>query len=135
LKDQLEEATNPLQRPAFTTVWHWLRFICMRSDRLLQRMQKEVTREMKRRGEMNRQPSSNTAENPNSWKAGSGAKAAALDLVSRCSVGVEMLVNRNTDKWIALRAYFLVKAESCEDILTLKKVHLQSTHTFELDFN
>jgi hypothetical protein len=130
----LNESMISVQRPAFTTVWYWLSFICKRSERLLQRMQKELAREMKRRGQQCQQESLDAAENPNKWKALSSVKAEALDLVSQCSVGIGNIVIRNVDKWIALRAYFLAKAETCEDILTRMKVYLQSTHTFELDF-
>jgi hypothetical protein len=120
-------------RPAHTTVFYWIEFICKRVEGLLMQVQKELVHEQERRKLAIDLPYESTFENPNSDKAASVAKASMLHLMTFLSLAAVLLLKRDERVWQRLRAYFLTKAESCKDLLTDMIVRLFTTHTFELE--
>lgn len=119
-------------RPAHTTVFHWVDFVCKRAEALLTQLQKELVQEKKRGKEIAKLPGESLVENPNSYKAGSHEKDDMLDRLSFATSAASRLLGQNMQQWYRLRAYFLRKAESRRDILTDTWVQLPITHTFEL---
>jgi hypothetical protein len=119
-------------RPAHTTVFYWIDFVCKRIESLLVQTQKELVHEQKRRKVEIELPAENIVENANSHKAATGDKWHILNLLSFLTLAAKLLVKHNEHTWQRLRAYFLVKAESRKDLLTDTVVKLFTTHTFEL---
>jgi hypothetical protein len=118
-------------RPAHTTVFYWVDFVCKRIESLLVQTQKELVHEQKRRKVEIELPAESTVENPNSDKAATGEKWHMLNLLSFLTLAAKLLVKHKDHVWQNLRAYFLVKAESRKDLLTDTVVKLFTTHTFE----
>lgn len=129
------DRANRGYRPAHTTVFSWVKFMCDSIEELLVQLQKELVREWKRSRTllMLKLPAESAVENPNSKKAASEAKAGALDRLSYASLAGRLLLNPITRVWQRVRAYFLTKAESRKDLLTSATVLFTSTHSFEQD--
>lgn len=121
------------QRPAHTTVFYWVDFMCRQAERLLIQIQKEFVQEWKRSKRDLKLPAAITIENPNSDRACSIIKCRQLNQLSVVSLAAKVLLKRDMRAWQGMRAYFMAKAESCKDILTNTIVVLTSTHSFELD--
>lgn len=128
---QIGKDGEPRCRPAHTTIFNWVGFVCDRVEALLMQIQKELVQEKKRgRGE-GKLPAESVAENPNSGKAASVTKGSKLDRVSFAACAARLLLARRQHEWYGLRAYFLAKAESRKDVLTDTQVRLPITQTFE----
>jgi hypothetical protein len=119
-------------RPAHTTVFYWVNFVCKHIEGLLMQTQKELVHEQKRRKIEIELPPESTVENPNSSKAATDDKSNMLNLMSFMTLAAMLLFKHKEYIWQNLRAYFLVKAESRKDLLTDTVVWLFTTHTFEL---
>jgi hypothetical protein len=130
---QADDTDEPPCRPASTTIFHWVDFVCKRSETLLAQLQKELVEEGKRGKEVATLPVESVVENPNSYKAdSSNGKDKMLDRLTFATITAKGLLGRGKQQWYRLRAYFLTKAESRKDVLTDTGVRLPITHTFEL---
>lgn len=127
-----DDAEEPGCRPAHTTVFRWVKFMCKRVEALLTQLQKELVQEKKRGKEVPKLPDESVVENPNSDKAASDEKDRKLDRLSFATCAAESLLGQGKQQWYRLRAYFLARAESRKDVLTETMVQLPITHTFEL---
>lgn len=119
-------------RPAHTTVFRWVKFMCKHAEALLTQLQKEMVQEKKRGREVPKLPEERFVENPNSSKAASEQKARNLDRLSFATCAADSLVGWGKQQWNRLRAYFLARAESRKDVLTETILRLPITQTFEL---
>jgi hypothetical protein len=129
-----EEEGESRFRPARSTVFHWVNFVCRRIERLLAQLQKEFVQEKKRGREVGALPDESLVENPNSYKAASDDKAGMLDRVLFATCVADWLLGQGKRQWYRLRAYFLTKAESRNDLLTGALLQMPITQSFELDF-
>jgi hypothetical protein len=135
LEPKADDSDEPKSRPASTTVFYWVDFMCKRIEALLTQMQKELVQGMKR-GKQSYKPAGMKAveslvENPNSYKAGSVEKAKMLNRLSFTMIVGQQLLGQSQEQWCRLRAYFLTAAETCNDVLTDKRVWLSATQSFE----
>jgi hypothetical protein len=119
-------------RPAHTTIFHWVDFVCKRIEGLLAQLQKELVQEGKRGKEVVTLPVESVVANENSYKAASDEKGRTLDRLTFATLSARVLLGRSQQQWYRLRAYFLTMAESREDLLTGTRVQLPITQTFEL---
>lgn len=133
LKNKQNEDGSDVQHPVPTTVFYWVNYMCKQAERFLIQIQKEFVFEWKRSQRKLRLRAAKDVSNPNYEKACSLAKAEFLNQVTMLSSAAKDLIGENRHQWQKLRTYFLLKAESCSDILTLTKVVLKSTHTFHFD--
>lgn len=120
------------RRPAHTTIFHWVEFVCRRIETVLMQVQKELMQKAKREQELKQLPAESLVENPNSYKAGSAEKDSLLDRLSFATCTAELLFGKRNKQWYGLRAYFLTKAESRKDLLTETRLRLPITQSFEL---
>ena len=109
-------------RPSHCSAFRWVNYLCKRVESNMQQLQKELVRRQK---DMRRMPREGSVENPNSFKARTETKAQRLDRLSFADVAVRLLVNASEKRWWKLRAYFLMKAENCKDLLTDARVRCQ----------
>ena len=109
-------------RPSHCAIFYWVDFVCKRIESVLQQMQKELVRRQK---EVKMLPPESFVENANSGKAQSSVKARALDRLSFATVAARLLLNERHRSWEQLRAYFLIQAEHCKDLLTDTQVRCQ----------
>lgn len=130
--EKTAHAEEPECRPAHTTVFRWVKFMCKHAEALLTQLQKEMVQEKKRGRAVPKLPEERFVENPNSSKAAGEQKARNLDRLSFATCAADSLVGRSKRQWYRLRAYFLARAESRKDVLTETSVRLPITHTFEL---
>jgi hypothetical protein len=133
-KQSTDEAGEPRFRPVRSTVFHWVNFVCKRVEGLLTQLQKELVQEKKRGREVWALPAESQVENPNSYKAASEEKAGRLDRLSFATIAGEQFLGQSKRQWYRLRAYFLTKAESRNDLLTDTLLQMPITQSFELDF-
>jgi hypothetical protein len=126
------DAKEPECRPAHTTVFRWVDFMCTHIEGLLMQLQKEVVQEKKRGREVPMPPDESVVVNPNSDKATSDEKVKNLDQLSFATCAADRLLGQGKQQWYRLRAYFLAAAESRKDVLTETMVQLPITQTFEL---
>ena len=131
-KRQAGDDGDPRFRPAYTTIFYWVNFVCKRVEALLMQLQKELVQKKKRGKEVAELPAESHAENPNSYKAAGDEKGNMLDRLSFATCAARLLFTQSKQQWYRLRAYFLTKAESRKDVLTDMRVQLPITHTFEL---
>jgi hypothetical protein len=129
-----EDEGEPRCRPVRSTVFYWVNFVCTRIEGLLTQLQKELVQEMKRGREVGALPAESLVENPNSYKATSDEKVRMLDRVSFATCAVDWLLGQGKQQWYRLRAYFLAKAESRNDLLTGTRLQMPITQSFEPDF-
>ena len=122
----------PVCRPARTTVFRWVDFVCKRVESLLTQLQKELVQEKKRGKTVEKLPAESLVENSNSYKAASDEKDNMLDRLSFAACAASRLLRQGEQPWYRCRAYFLTKAESRKDLLTEVRVQLSTTHTLEL---
>lgn len=125
------DAEEPACRPAHTTVFRWVKFMCRHAEGLLTQLQKELVQEKKRGREVAKLPDESAVENQNSDKATSEEKRKNLDRLSFATCAADSLLGQGKQQWYRLRAYFLARAESRKDVLTETIVRLPITHTFE----
>jgi len=118
------------QRPAHTAVFKWLGFACEQSKGWMTQIQKELVREWKRSQKELLLPAE-SVRNANSEKAHTKEKAVLLHGLSYASLAAKLLVNRESNGWLQLRAYFFAKAESCKEIFSKTIVQFPTTHTIE----
>jgi hypothetical protein len=121
-----------VSRPAHTTVFRWVDFMCKHDEALLTQLQKELVQEKKRGREVSKLPDESVVENPNSDKAASVGKRRRLDRLSFATCAADGLLGTGKQQWYRLRAYFLATAESRKDVLTETMVQMPITQTFEL---
>jgi len=119
-------------RPVRSTVFYWVKFVCNRIEGLLTQLQKELVQEKKRGREVETLPAESLVENPNSYKAARAEQVSMLDRLSFSTCVADRLLGRGKQQWYRLRAYFLTRAESREDVLTGTRVQLPITQSFEL---
>jgi hypothetical protein len=123
-----KKAINPAvtkdngSRPSHSTVFRWVGYICKRVESIVQQLQKEFVRRQK---DLRRLPPEWSVENPNSVKAQTDTKAQALNRLSFAGLAGRLLVSASEKPWWKLRAYFLMKAEYCKDLLTDARVRCQ----------
>jgi len=129
-----EDEGEPRCRPVRSTVFYWVNFVCTRIEGLLTQLQKELVQEMKRGREVGALPAESLVENQNSYKATSDEKVTMLDRVSFATCAVDWLLGQGKQQWYRLRAYFLAKAESRNDLLTGTRLQMPITQSFEPDF-
>lgn len=129
--DRDDDEEDPPCRPARATVFHWVDFACKHVEGMLTQLQKELIQELKRGKGEPKLPSESMVENPNSYKAFTAEKDKQLDGLSFLTCGASWLVGRSKQLWYGLRAYFVTRAESRDDILTDAGVRLSTTQTFE----
>jgi len=130
-KKTADDAEGPWCRPAHTTVFRWVEFMCEHVEALLTQLQKELVQEKKRGKTVSKLPAESVVENPNSDKAASSEKDRKLDRLSFARCAADSLLGQGEKQWYRLRAYFLARAESRKDVLTETMVQLPITHTFE----
>jgi len=133
LKNKQNEDGSDVQHPVPTTVFYWVNYICKQAERFLIQIQKEFVLEWKRSHRKLRLRAATDVSNPNAEKACSLAKGESLKQVTMLSWAAKDLIGEKRRQWQKLRTYFLLRAESCNDILTLTKVALKSTHSFQFD--
>ena len=109
-------------RPSHCSVFRWVNQLCKRVEPVMQQLQKELVRRQK---DLSLLPPESDVENPNRGKAHTFVKAQRLDRLSFAGLAAELLVNENDRVWWKLRAYFLTKAEECNDLLTDARVRCQ----------
>jgi hypothetical protein len=122
---------QPPCRPAHTTVFYWVAFLCQRVEALLSQMQKELVQERKRGKGIGSVPLESAVENPNGHKAATVKKRESLDRLAFAGTVAQAWLGNGERLWYRLRAYFLMTAESRKDLLTETAVRLPITHTFE----
>lgn len=125
-------AEEPVCRPAHTTVFRSVKFMCKHVEGLLMQLQKELVQAKKRGREVSKLPDESDVENPNSDKAASYDKSKKLDRLTFATCLADSLFGQGKRQWYRLRAYFLATAESRKDVLTETVVQLPITQTFEL---
>ncbi len=130
-KKTADDAEESGCRPAHTTVFRWVEFMCEHVEALLTQLQKELVQEKKRGKAVSKLPAESVVENPNSDKAASSEKDRKLDRLSFARCAADSLLGQSKKQWYRLRAYFLDRAESRKDVLTETIVQLPITHTFE----
>jgi len=116
--EQPGAAGQPPCRPAHTTVFNWMNFVCNRVEALLSQLQKELVQEKKRGKQIAQMPAEYIVENPNSYKAATDQKRSMLDQSAFARLASRLLLGNSPPIWYRLRAYFLTKAESRKDVLT-----------------
>ena len=129
-----DDESEPRCRPVRSTVFYWVNFVCRRIEGLLTQLQKELVQARKRGREVGALPAESLVENPNSYKATSDDKRRMLDRVSFATCAVDWLLGQGKQQWYRLRAYFLAKAESRNDLLTGTRLQMPITQSFEPDF-
>lgn len=127
----IDEGEEQRCRPVRSTVFYWVNFVCNRVEGLLTQLQKELVQEKKRGREVETSPAESLIENPNNYKAASAEKVSMLDRLSFSTCVADWLLGRGKRQWYRLRAYFLTRAESREDVLTAAWVQLPITQSFE----
>jgi hypothetical protein len=98
----------------------------------LTQLQKELVQEKKRGREVETLPAESLVENPNCYKAARPEKVSLLDRLSFSTCVADRWLGPGKQQWYRLRAYFLTRAESREDVLTGTRVQLPITQSFEL---
>jgi hypothetical protein len=109
-------------RPGHCAIFYWVDFVCKRTDSTLQQVQKELVR---RQNDLRILPPESIVENANSYKAWTGKKMQELNRLSFATVAGRLLLKETDGLWERLRAYFLVQAENCKDLLTDASVGCQ----------
>ena len=123
---------QPPCRPAHTTVFYWVDFLCERVEALLSQTQKELVQERKRGKAMICLPDESAVENPNGYKASTMEKRGLLDRLTFAGIAAREWLGKKERLWYRLRAYFLLMAETRKDLLTDTTVRLPITQSFEL---
>ncbi len=109
-------------RPSHCAVFRWAGYLCRRVEPVVQQLQKELVRRQK---DLSLLPRESDVENPNSAQAHTAIKAQRLDRLSFAGFAARLLMNESDRAWWKLRAYFLTKAERCNDLLTDAPVRCQ----------
>jgi hypothetical protein len=122
---------QPEGRPAHTTVFYWMAFVCRRVEVLLSQIQKELVLERKRGRTIGALPVESAVENPNAFKACTAEKRCLLHKVTCAIHTCRIWLGDGQQIWYRLRAYFLANAESRKDVLTDTPLVLSITQTFE----
>lgn len=109
-------------RPSHCAVFRWVNDLCKRVEQVIQQLQKELVR---RQMDLSLLPPESGVGNPNSAKAHTVIKARRLGRLSFAGLAARLLVDERDRAWRKLRAYFLTKAEQCNDLLTNAPVRCQ----------
>jgi hypothetical protein len=131
---RVDEAEEARFRPVRSTIFYWVNSVCKRVEALLSQLQKEQVQEMKRGRQAAPLAAESLAKNPNSEKALSLEKAGQLDRLSFATDVADKMLGCGKQQWYRLRAYFLTKAESRSDLLTVMRLRMPITQSFELVF-
>lgn len=131
---QNEDLKGPQCRPVSSTVFRWVDFACKGIENLLMHFQKELVHEKKRGREVSTLLAESLVKNPNSYKAASLEKRSMLDRLSFAAYASGCLLGCGKQQWYRLRAYFLTKAETCNDLLASAPLRLSITQSLQLDF-